>query len=147
LSSDASVAKENRHKKFKSGYVAIVGYPNAGKSTLLNQLLRYKLSIVSRKPQTTRKKVLGILTLDKAQIIFIDTPGLLDPKYNLQQVMRNYINLAIDDADILLYLVDASHNPKLDSNIQSFFSNIKKPIILAINKIDLIEKRKLLPII
>ena len=145
--SDAPLAKGNRNKQFKAGYVAILGYPNAGKSTLLNQLLKYKLSIVSHKPQTTRKKVVGILTQDKTQVIFIDTPGLLDPKYNLQQVMRNYINLAIDDADVLLYLIDVTYNSKPDFNIKSFFSKIKKPIILAINKIDLIEKKKLLPII
>lgn len=138
---------EAKYKDYKSGYVAIIGQPNAGKSTLLNQLLKHKLSIVSRKPQTTRKKVRGILTLENAQIIFIDTPGMLQPKYNLQQVMANYIDYAIEDADVLLYIFDSvsakSHLPE----IIKFLADQKKPIIMAMNKIDLTEKESLLPLI
>lgn len=147
LSNDKQLTKEDKHENFKAGYVAILGYPNAGKSTLLNQFLKYKLSIVSRKPQTTRKKVLGILTLKKAQIVFIDTPGLLDPKYNLQQIMSNYITNAVEDADVLLYLVDASRVKKTTPELMQFLAKVVKPVVLAINKIDLIEKGKLLPII
>jgi GTP-binding protein Era len=147
LSNDNPLTKEDKQENFKAGYVAILGYPNAGKSTLLNQFLNYKLSIVSRKPQTTRKKVLGILTLKEVQIVFIDTPGLLNPKYNLQQIMSNYITNAIEDADVLLYLVDASRVKKTPPKTIQFFSKVDKPVVLAINKIDLVEKEKLLPLI
>lgn len=138
---------EAKHKNYKAGYVAIIGKPNAGKSTLLNQLLKHKLSIVTRKPQTTRKKVLGILSLDNSQIIFIDTPGLLEPKYNLQEVMAKYIEYAIEDADVLLYILDASSMQKALPEIIRFLAAQQKPTILAINKIDLIEKDSLLPLI
>lgn len=147
MSNDNLLTTKDKQENFKAGYVAILGYPNAGKSTLLNQFLNHKLSIVSRKPQTTRKKVLGILTLKKAQIVFIDTPGLLNPKYNLQQIMSNYITNAVEDADVLLYLVDASRVKKITSETIQFFSKVDKPVVLAINKIDLVEKKKLLPLI
>lgn len=138
---------EAKHRNYQAGYVAIIGKPNAGKSTLLNQLLKQKLSIVTRKPQTTRKKVLGILSLDTAQIIFIDTPGLLEPKYNLQEVMAKYIEYAIEDADVLLYILDATGVQKALPEITKFLAAQQKPTILAINKIDLIEKESLLPLI
>jgi len=138
---------ETKYKSYKAGYVAIIGQPNSGKSTLLNHLLKHKLSIVTRKPQTTRKKVLGILSLENAQIVFIDTPGLLEPKYNLQQVMANYIDYAIDDADVLLYLLDATSVKSPLPEIVKFLAAQKKPTILAINKIDLIDKKSLLPLI
>lgn len=147
MSSRSPAEAANQDKNFKAGYVAILGQPNVGKSTLLNQLLKHKLSIVSRKPQTTRKKVLGILTSKNAQIIFIDTPGLLNPKYSLQQVMSGYTNLAIQDADVILYLIEASKKLKALSEIIKLLHNVKKPVILAINKIDLIEKKALLPLI
>ena len=147
MSNDNLLTTKDKQENFKAGYVAILGYPNAGKSTLLNQFLNHKLSIVSRKPQTTRKKVLGILTLKKAQIVFIDTPGLLNPKYNLQQIMSNYITNAVEDADVLLYLVDASRVKKITSETIQFFSKVDKPVVLAINKIDLVDKKKLLPLI
>lgn len=147
MSNDNLLTTKDKQENFKAGYVAILGYANAGKSTLLNQFLNHKLSIVSRKPQTTRKKVLGILTLKKAQIVFIDTPGLLNPKYNLQQIMSNYITNAVEDADVLLYLVDASRVKKITSETIQFFSKVDKPVVLAINKIDLVEKKKLLPLI
>ena len=134
-------------KNFKAGYVAILGQPNVGKSTLLNQLLKHKLSIVSRKPQTTRRKVLGILTSKNAQIIFIDTPGLLKPKYHLQQVMSNYVDHAILDADAIVCVVESSKKLKTLSEIRKIFHNSSKPVILALNKIDLIEKKALLPLI
>jgi GTP-binding protein Era len=137
---------EDQYKNFKAGYVAILGRPNVGKSTLLNQFLRFKLSIISQKPQTTRKKILGIVTSENAQIVFVDTPGLLDPKYNLQKLMTKYIHDAIADADVLLYLIEAVGD-KIPFAIIKLISKIQKPIILAINKIDLIEKKSLLPLI
>lgn len=146
MSNPDPMATENRYKNFKAGYAAILGRPNVGKSTLLNQLLKYKLSIISSKPQTTRKKVLGILNLEGAQIIFIDTPGLLDPKYNLQQKMVKYIHQAIEDSDMLLYLIDVTEED-VHSEIIKLLSGSQKPVILAINKIDLIDKKSLLPLI
>lgn len=147
MSNPKPAGRTRQPKNFKAGYVAILGQPNVGKSTLLNQLLKHKLSIVSRKPQTTRKKVLGILTSKTAQIIFIDTPGLLDPQYNLQQMMSVYTGHAIQDADIILYLVEASKKLKALSDIKKLLHNIQKPVILGINKIDLVEKKALLPLI
>ncbi len=94
--------------ELQSGYVALVGEPNVGKSTLLNALLGQKLSIVTPKPQTTRHKIAGILTRENLQIIFLDTPGLIKPKYALQEMMMASANEAINDADVVVFLVDAS---------------------------------------
>jgi GTP-binding protein Era len=115
---------------FKAGYAAILGKPNVGKSTLLNQVLDFDLSIVTPKPQTTRKKVIGILNSETFQVIFIDTPGIIEPRYSLQKIMMRYIRTAMEDADVLLYMVDASETH-----------------ILLINKIDLIQKDRILPLI
>src|SRR3954470_11069043 len=91
---------------FRTGYVAIVGEPNVGKSTLVNRLVGAKLSIVTNKPQTTRKSVLGIMSNDRAQTIFVDTPGVLSPAYLLQQKMLGYVETALKDADVILLLID-----------------------------------------
>ena len=96
------------NSQFKSGYIAIIGQPNVGKSTLMNNLLDVKLSITSPRPQTTRRRVMGILNKNDLQVIFLDTPGILTPKYSLQREMMNYVNLAISDADLLLYLIDGT---------------------------------------
>ncbi len=132
---------------FKSGYVAILGRPNVGKSTLLNQMLKMKLSIVTPKPQTTRKKVLGILNGENYQIIFMDTPGIIDPKYNLQKVMMKYVRNAIADADVILYMVDASVPRQHFEEIQEHLQGVQKPVILVLNKVDLVKKDQLLPLI
>ncbi|MCF8259260.1 MAG: GTPase Era [Melioribacteraceae bacterium] len=92
----------------KAGFVGLIGLPNAGKSTLMNRLLGEKLSIVTKKPQTTRKRILGILSEEDYQIVFLDTPGLMEPKYLLQKTMRNYVEQSVLDADILLYVFDIS---------------------------------------
>src|SRR5512135_2422258 len=92
--------------EFKAGYVAIVGEPNVGKSTLMNSLLRQKISIVTPKPQTTRQRVLGILSTDEAQIIFLDTPGLIKPRYLLHQKMLNAAESALSDADVVVVLTE-----------------------------------------
>jgi len=132
---------------FRSGYVALVGRPNVGKSTLLNKLLKFKLSIVTRKPQTTRKKILGILGEQSYQIIFTDTPGLIEPHYNLQDIMMSYLKSAVKDADVLVYIADAA-NPQRDfTEVDQQVLSVDKPALLALNKVDLIPRDQLLPLI
>ncbi|ROL59712.1 GTPase Era [Bacteroidetes/Chlorobi group bacterium ChocPot_Mid] len=136
----------------KSGYVAIVGKPNSGKSTLLNAVLNTKLSIVTPKIQTTRKRVLGIFTSDNTQIIFIDTPGLLKPMHNLHKAMMEYVELSIKESDVILLIIDTDKYKTFDEYFSDVtinqLRNISKPIIVALNKTDLIEnKKKLLPVI
>ena len=133
---------------FKSGYVSIIGEPNVGKSTLLNAMMGEKLAIVTPKPQTTRNRITGILTTDSYQIIFLDTPGVLIPKYRLHDQMIKAAYNAIADADLVFYMIDVS---RLTSDIeQKILDELKKaaqPVILVINKIDLIPAPTLLPII
>ncbi|MBZ0178656.1 MAG: GTPase Era [Melioribacteraceae bacterium] len=126
----------------KSGYVTIIGRPNAGKSTLMNALMGEKLSIVTSKPQTTRKRVLGILSDDDFQIIFLDTPGLLNPNYLMQERLLGYINQSINDADLLIFLVDMDSDKRFSQSLrnESYLSiarSVKKPKLLILNKIDL----------
>lgn len=133
---------------FKSGYVAVVGQPNVGKSTLTNNLLKFPLSITTPKPQTTRHRVLGILSGDDFQIIFLDTPGLIEPAYLLQKVMMRAAQNAINDADVILFMVEGGLKPQeKDLAILKNFIESGKPIILAINKIDIVDKKNILPLI
>jgi len=135
--------------QYKSGYIAIVGQPNVGKSTLMNKILDVKLSITSPRPQTTRRRVMGILNKDNLQVVFLDTPGILKPKYGLQREMMSYVNLAINDADLLLYLIDGTMNKdKILEDVEKLpkINSSKKPVVLAINKIDLFSKSTLLPL-
>lgn len=130
----------------KTGYVAIIGQPNVGKSTLLNRLLRFNLSIVTSKPQTTRQRILGILTQGEYQCYFLDTPGLIEPEYELQHRMVENIKRSLDDAEIIVWVVDPWFKPK--PGISDLFNLFKKrPVICAINKIDLVPKNDLLPTI
>ena len=127
--------------KTKSGYVAIIGKPNVGKSTLMNSILGERLSIITNKPQTTRKRVLGILSNDDYQIIFLDTPGILDPNYLLQRKLLDYINNSVKDADVIIIMVDiikdAQGNRTLnDKRILQILERNEKPKIILINKID-----------
>jgi len=140
--------------QFRAGYAAIIGKPNVGKSTLMNGLLDFKLSIISPRPQTTRRRVMGIMNGPSYQIIFLDTPGLIDPKYRLQKVLGTFIESSILDADILLYLVDCKiDNPESQMLIEEEIQKLlkinpqKKPVILIINKIDLFPKENLLPLL
>ena len=122
----------------KSGFVNIIGNPNVGKSTLINSLLDHKLSIITHKAQTTRHRILGILNDDDYQIIFSDTPGVIKPKYELQESMMNFISSIFEDADILLYMIDASLEKYLnDEKIFEKLKNTKLPLIILLNKIDL----------
>ncbi|MBN1560403.1 GTPase Era [candidate division KSB1 bacterium] len=133
---------------FKSGYVAVIGRPNVGKSTLTNAILKFPLAITTAKPQTTRHRILGIHSEENAQIIFLDTPGLIDPAYKLQEWMMKAASSAFNDADINLFLVEASVNPKpKDIEILHMLKTVGVPIILGINKIDLVEKAHILPLI
>lgn len=132
---------------FRAGYAALIGLPNAGKSTLMNALLDIKLSIVSSKPQTTRRRVLGILNKDMMQVVFMDTPGILKPGYTLQEKMMAQVSKALDDADVLLFIVDVTdrtHPVRLDLPEVNRHS---KPVLLLLNKIDLLPKSKLLTLI
>jgi len=139
---------EAQKERFRAGYVAIIGRPNVGKSTLLNAFLGMKLSIVTEKPQTTRHKILGILTGESYQILFLDTPGMIEPRYHLQEVMVQAIRRALQDADVLLMMIEAREYPLPDDlGLLEELKGYEKPIILVINKIDLIKKDLLLPLI
>lgn len=136
-------------KNFKSGFIAIIGRPNAGKSTLLNKLVGKKLAIISNKPQTTRNEVIGILTKkEEYQIVFVDTPGVHKPKNNLGEFMMGTVKKSLNNADLVIYMLDSSKPfGKGEEYIISALKGIKVPIILAINKVDLIPKEDILPII
>jgi GTP-binding protein Era len=121
---------------YRSGFVNILGKPNAGKSTLLNALLGEKLAITSPKVQTTRHRILGILNRQDAQIVFSDTPGIIDPDYKLHERMMSAVKKAVEDADVAVLLVDATDRPELARDIFSSL-HIKAPRILVINKTDL----------
>lgn len=120
----------------RSGYVAIIGKPNAGKSTLMNRLLGSKVSITTHKPQTTRHQILGIHSEDDLQVIFLDTPGVIDPRYELQKAMMKTVDRARTDADIILFIVDVKdHN--IPGRIFKMFTSMKgKKIFLILNKVD-----------
>jgi len=139
---------ESDKKTFKSGFVAIVGKPNVGKSTLINDFLGCKLSIVTPKPQTTRKKIMGVLTKEEYQIVFYDTPGIMEPKYELQKYMVKEAYEAIEDADVILMMAEPFEPPaEKDKDFFEKLSHLNIPVILAINKIDLVEKDCLIPIL
>jgi len=132
--------------KTKSGFVTIVGKPNVGKSTLMNKLLNEELSIVTNKPQTTRKRVLGILSEEDYQIIFLDTPGILDPKYLMQKKLAEYIDSSVKDADILVFMITLKNLEKEvkifdDEKMRGFVSARNKKKILILNKIDLSNEK------
>ena len=129
----------------KTGYVAILGLPNSGKSTLLNALLGQKLSIITSKPQTTRKRILGILSEENYQIIFLDTPGILSPSYLLQEKMMEDVKSSLDDADLVVLIIDVKEDPLAEVLLNQEFVkqtvlNSRKLKLLILNKIDLITQ-------
>ncbi len=132
----------------KFGEIALIGRPNAGKSTLLNYLLGRKISIVSDKPQTTRYRILGVLTKEDYQLVFVDLPGFHKPMYEMNKVMMQNVYSELDTADLILYLIDASVPI---GNGERFLMNtlkdIDKPKVVALNKIDIIKKSRVLPLI
>lgn len=122
----------------KSGFVNIIGNPNVGKSTLINSFLGQKLSIITHKAQTTRHRILGVLNDDNYQIVFSDTPGIITPKYELQESMMNFVYSIFEDADILIYMIDASsENYSNDDKIIQKLKSSKLPLLVLLNKIDL----------
>lgn len=124
-------------KTHKSGFVNILGKPNAGKSTLLNALIGSKLSITNRKAQTTRRRILGIWNDEDHQIVFSDTPGIIDaPAYMMQEKMNSYIFQSFEDADIILYLADIADPSPWNEQIGKMFNKLNIPVILIINKSD-----------
>ncbi|MGN1246592.1 MAG: GTPase Era [Muribaculaceae bacterium] len=124
----------------KAGFVNIVGNPNVGKSTLMNELVGERLSIITAKAQTTRHRIMGIVNADDYQIVFSDTPGVLSPKYKLQESMLEFSQEALVDADILLYVTDVVEDPtKNRSFLDRVAANRNFPVLLVINKIDLLK--------
>ncbi len=133
--------------RFKSGFVAIVGRPNAGKSTLVNALVESKVSIVTSVPQTTRNRILGILHLPDAQVIFMDTPGVHKPLSRLNEQMMNYVRQALADRDLAVLIVDASEKfGKGDEFVIQLLNQYSPRAILALNKVDKVHKLALLPL-
>lgn len=129
----------------KSGFIALVGRPNVGKSTLLNAIMGRKIAITSDKPQTTRNIIQGIYTDDDSQMIFIDTPGIHKPKNRLGKILNKEAYISMDDVDIILFLVDITENlGKGDKFIIDLFKNTSRPVILVINKIDRLPKSEIL---
>jgi GTP-binding protein Era len=135
-------------KEFRSGFIAIVGRPNVGKSTLLNCLLGEKVSIISDKPQTTRNRIRGIVTLPSAQLVFIDTPGIHKPIHRMNELMVKSALGTYGEVDVILLLVEATDRPGGgDRFIIESLAGVKTPVFLLINKVDLVEKERLLPLI
>ncbi len=134
-------------KDFKSGFVALIGRPNVGKSTLLNYLVGQKVAIMSPQPQTTRNKISGIYTDDQEQIVFIDTPGIHKTKNKLDDFMDKSSYSALDEVDVVLFMVEPEPAGKGDQYIAELLKKIKKPVFLVINKIDKVHPDELLSII
>ena len=134
----------NENKRHRAGFVNIIGNPNVGKSTLMNALVGEKLSIVTAKAQTTRHRIMGIVNGDDYQIVYSDTPGILKPNYRLQQSMMNFVETAIGDADIILYVTDTIEKGDKNEEWIAKLKNIQCPIILVINKIDISSQEQVL---
>jgi GTP-binding protein Era len=136
----------------KVGYVTILGLPNVGKSTLMNALLGQKLAITNQKPQTTRKRILGILSGDDYQIIFLDTPGILQPSYLLQEKMMEDVTLSIRDADLLIIIIDVSDEKEIkralmNDYLKDIFEYKNNPKLLVLNKVDLLNQEQVMELI
>ncbi len=118
----------------KAGFVSIVGKPNVGKSTLMNRLVGENLSIISPKAQTTRHRIMGMLNTDDYQIVYSDTPGILEPKYALHEAMMNYVKVSLEDADVVLLVIE--YGEKFDPVLHERFKSMQVPILLLVNKVD-----------
>lgn len=122
-------------KEFKAGFVSIVGKPNVGKSSLMNKLVGENVSIITSKAQTTRHRIMGILNGDDYQVVYSDTPGILEPKYSLHQAMMSFVKVSLEDADVVLLVVEL--HDKFEPELFERFQRLKTPILLLINKVDL----------
>ncbi|MBQ4306098.1 MAG: GTPase Era [Bacteroidales bacterium] len=129
-------------KEHKAGFVNIIGNPNVGKSTMMNAMVGEKLSIVTAKAQTTRHRIMGIVNTEDWQIVYSDTPGILKPNYRLQESMMNFVDAAIGDADIILYVTDTIEKWDKNAAYVEKLSRIEVPVIVAINKIDISDQEK-----
>ncbi|WP_018247785.1 GTPase Era [Orenia marismortui] len=131
-------------KGFKSGFITVVGQPNVGKSTLVNNLIGEKINITSRKAQTTRNKIQCILTLDDAQMVFIDTPGIHRPKDKMGKYLNEVAYNSLKEIDLVLFMVDASYKPNnQDKTVARQLSSLKQPVLLVLNKTDKVKKKDL----
>ena len=131
---------DNKHK---AGFVSIIGRPNVGKSTLINSLMKEKLSIITSKAQTTRHRIRGIINEDDYQIVLSDTPGILDPSYKLQEAMMKFIKETLIDSDFLVIVEEVGNKESFDESLIQRLNSFKIPIILLINKIDLSSQEEL----
>ncbi len=138
-----------KNKLFRSGFISIIGRPNVGKSTLLNEILKEKLAIISNKPQTTRNRILGIRNTEQSQMVFIDTPGIHKPKNRLNEIMVKTAVDTLKEVDVVAFLVEAGDSAGGRDRyiIDTFLNNVRVPVVLVINKIDLVRKENLLPLI
>lgn len=132
---------------FKSGFITIIGRPNVGKSTLLNAILGEKISIISKKPQTTRNRILGVKNLPHAQLIFLDTPGIHKPRHKLGETMVKTALETCKEVDLILLMVNPEEPDQEDRHIIETLRSINKPVFLLINKVDTVIKQKILPLI
>ncbi len=140
--------QDSNNKSHKSGFISIIGRPNVGKSTFLNRVIGQKIAIMSDKPQTTRNKVQGVLTLDDSQLIFIDTPGIHKPKHRLGDFMMKVAQNTLKEVDLVLFMVNAQEGyGRGEEFIIEKLQNVKTPVFLVINKIDLIHPDELLALI
>ncbi len=126
----------------KSGFVNIIGNPNVGKSTLMNALVGEKISIITKKAQTTRHRIMGIVNGEDFQIVYSDTPGVLKPAYKLQESMMRFVESALEDADVILYITDTFETPNKNQEFLDKIQKLGTPIILVINKVDLTTQEK-----
>ncbi len=129
--------------KHKAGFVNIIGHPNVGKSTLMNQLVGEQLSIVTPKAQTTRHRILGIVNEENYQIVYSDTPGIIDPAYKLQEGMMKFVYSSLKDADIILLMLECGQQKLKDERLNDFLNKTEVPLIVLLNKIDLSDQGKL----
>lgn len=127
----------------RSGFVNIIGNPNVGKSTLMNELVGEKISIITSKSQTTRHRILGIVNGEDFQIVYSDTPGIIKPNYKLQEKMMEFVSVSFDDADIFLYVTDVVESPEKNVEYIERLSKVKVPVLCLINKIDLATPEQL----
>ena len=131
----------------RAGFVNIIGNPNVGKSTLMNALVGEKLSIVTAKAQTTRHRIMGIVNTDDYQIVYSDTPGMLKPTYRLQEDMMKFVDTAIGDADIILYVTDVVEKSDKNSEYIEKLRKLDCPVVVAVNKIDISDQQKVLSLL